>query len=210
VFFLVQVGRGTAEGALSAEDHEDVCHLLWDASHHGSSCARWRRRSSAAWSPSAAPACRAVQSPVRAAGTETDGAAGRRCGTPSRTRLPPATARESSSSPTTARCTPRVSCAGLGTVREQRWPTSTATIRRCWRSGRRVRPGRCGACEHRDLCGGSPARAWAATGRRAGRGPACALHAGARLGPLTGTGGSGARAAGLGPRPRAAARSSAT
>jgi MoaA/NifB/PqqE/SkfB family radical SAM enzyme len=35
VFFLVQTGRGTAEGAVTPGEHEDVCHFLYDASRHG-------------------------------------------------------------------------------------------------------------------------------------------------------------------------------
>ena len=35
VFFLVHVGRGVASGALTPEEHEDVCNFLWDASHYG-------------------------------------------------------------------------------------------------------------------------------------------------------------------------------
>jgi len=35
VFFLVHVGRGEATGAISPEEHEDVCNFLYDASHHG-------------------------------------------------------------------------------------------------------------------------------------------------------------------------------
>ena len=35
VFFLVHVGRGEATGAISPQEHEDVCHFLFDASHHG-------------------------------------------------------------------------------------------------------------------------------------------------------------------------------
>lgn len=35
VFFLVQVGRGTAAASLTAAGHEDVCHFLYDASAYG-------------------------------------------------------------------------------------------------------------------------------------------------------------------------------
>ena len=35
VFFLVHVGRGVASGAITAEEHEDVCHFLYDASQYG-------------------------------------------------------------------------------------------------------------------------------------------------------------------------------
>jgi len=37
VFFLVQVGRGVATDAVTADEHEDVCHFLYDASQHASS-----------------------------------------------------------------------------------------------------------------------------------------------------------------------------
>ena len=35
VFFLVHVGRGTATEAVSPQEHEDICHFLYDASHYG-------------------------------------------------------------------------------------------------------------------------------------------------------------------------------
>ena len=35
VFFLVHVGRGEATGAISPTEHEDVCHFLFDASQYG-------------------------------------------------------------------------------------------------------------------------------------------------------------------------------
>ncbi len=35
VFFLVHVGRGVATGAVGPAEHDDVCHFLYDASHHG-------------------------------------------------------------------------------------------------------------------------------------------------------------------------------
>ena len=35
VFFLVHVGRGEATGAITAQQHEEVCHFLYDASHYG-------------------------------------------------------------------------------------------------------------------------------------------------------------------------------
>jgi MoaA/NifB/PqqE/SkfB family radical SAM enzyme len=35
VFFLVQVGRGQAAGAISAAEHGGVCHFLYDASRYG-------------------------------------------------------------------------------------------------------------------------------------------------------------------------------
>ena len=35
VFFLVQVGRGVQTGAITAGQHEDVCHFLYDAARYG-------------------------------------------------------------------------------------------------------------------------------------------------------------------------------
>ena len=35
VFFLVHVGRGIAASSVSPDEHEDVCHFLYDASRHG-------------------------------------------------------------------------------------------------------------------------------------------------------------------------------
>ena len=34
VFFLVQVGRGTATTAITPEEHEEVCHFLFEAAQH--------------------------------------------------------------------------------------------------------------------------------------------------------------------------------
>ena len=35
VFFLVQVGRGTAEGDVRPAEYEEICHFLYDAAHYG-------------------------------------------------------------------------------------------------------------------------------------------------------------------------------
>ena len=35
VFFLVQMGRGVSTEAISAQEHEDICHFLYDASQYG-------------------------------------------------------------------------------------------------------------------------------------------------------------------------------
>ena len=35
LFFLIQVGRGSALGELTPAENEAVCHFLYDASRHG-------------------------------------------------------------------------------------------------------------------------------------------------------------------------------
>ena len=62
-------------------------------------------------------------------------------------------------------------------ARDRRWPTSTATTR----TSRSIRAaefsGQCGVCTFADMCGGSRARAWAATGDVLSEDPACQLVA---------------------------------
>jgi radical SAM protein with 4Fe4S-binding SPASM domain len=43
--------------------------------------------------------------------------------------------------------------------------------------------GRCGRCEYREICGGSRARAWSATGDALAEDPLCAYEPQAHLGP---------------------------
>ena len=96
------------------------------------------------------------------------------------------TAKASSLSPTTARCTRPGSCpSALGSVRERpvleiyRDDPVLKAIRKA------EFPGRCGYCEYADECGGSRARAYAATGDPLADDPACSYvpsgrHSGSR------------------------------
>jgi radical SAM protein len=175
VFFLVHVGRGVAEGAISPDEHEDVCHFLYDASQHGF-------------------IVRTVEAPFfrRVVSWRQDGMPGPE--TPTYQRLsarltelmgePAARVRAQ-----TARTRDgkgivfvahdgQVTPAGflplpLGSVKER----TLAEIYRETPLLKDIRAarfsGRCGVCEYADLCGGSRARAYAAFGDPLAEDPAC-------------------------------------
>lgn len=177
VFFLVHVGRGVAEGALTAQEHEDVVNLLWLASHYGY-------------------VVRTVEAPFfrRVVVQRRDGGPAPRTALHARLagRLekllgPPRGAPSAHTAATRdgkgilfVSHDGQVYPAGflpmeLGSVREQ----SLADLYRdhpVLVSVRGARfAGRCGVCEYGDLCGGSRARAYAATGDPLGEDPACAF-----------------------------------
>ncbi len=175
VFFLVHVGRGVATGAITAAEHEEVCHFLYDASQRGY-------------------IVRTVEAPFFRRVV-----AFRRVGVPA-----PATplyrqlvARlqdllgQAQAQPSAHTAATRdgkgilfvahdgeVYPAGflplpLGNIREH-------PLRETYRNHPMLRAiraahftGRCGRCEYADLCGGSRARAFAATGDPLAEDPAC-------------------------------------
>jgi len=175
VFFLVHVGRGVATDAVSPQEHEDICHFLYDASRHGF-------------------IVRTVEAPFFRRVVSR-----RRAGDPAPTSgLYPALSErlEALMGPATTR--PRAHTAAtrdgngivfvaydgevypagflphpLGNVRA--YPI--AQIYRDDPLLRRIRAtdftGRCGRCEYADMCGGSRARAFAASGDPLGEDPAC-------------------------------------
>jgi radical SAM protein with 4Fe4S-binding SPASM domain len=178
VFFLVHVGRGVASGAVSPEEHEDVCHFLYDASQYGF-------------------VVRTVEAPFfRRVVTE------RRAGAqPPRTAtylglaqrltalLGPGERRPSAHTAATRDGKGILFVAhdgevypagflplGLGNLRDR--PLSE--IYRDDPLLRRIRAaeftGRCGQCPYADLCGGSRARAFAASGDPLAEDPACAFR----------------------------------
>ncbi len=175
VFFLVHVGRGEATGAISLQEHEDVCHFLYDASHYGF-------------------IVRTVEAPFfRRVVVQ------RREGVPAPEdelyvrlhhelveRLGPGRERSSAHTASTRDGKGIVFVAyngevypagflplGLGSVREK----ALADIYRADPTLLQIRSmqfgGRCGVCEYADLCGGSRARAYAATGDPLAEDPAC-------------------------------------
>mgnify|MGYP001003527217 FL=1 len=175
VFFLVHVGRGEATGAITPQEHEDVCHFLYDASHYGY-------------------IVRTVEAPFfRRVVVQ------RREGLPAPAdelyvrlheqlvaHLGPERGRSSAHTASTRDGKGIVFVAyngevypagflplGLGSVREQ----PLADIYRDNSTLLRIRSmefgGRCGVCEYADLCGGSRARAYAATGDPLAEDPAC-------------------------------------
>lgn len=175
VFFLVHVGRGVATDAVTPAEHEDVCHFLYDASQHGF-------------------IVRTVEAPFFRRIV-----ASRRAGAPAPTTelyrqmsgqlgdlMGPATAIARAHTASTrdgkgilfVAYDGEVNPAGflphpLGNVREE--PMSA--IYRDHPLLRQIRAaeftGRCGVCEYADLCGGSRARAFAASGDPLGEDPAC-------------------------------------
>jgi AdoMet-dependent heme synthase len=175
VFFLVHVGRGEATGAITAAEHEDVCHFLYDASHYGFIVRTVE-----------APFFRRVVVERRAGRPAPGTTTYHRMHERLVERLGPA---ERGSSAHTASTRDgkgivfvshdgEVYPAGflplaLGSVRER----SLAEIYRDSPVLRRIRAaefsGRCGRCEYADLCGGSRARAYADTGDPLAEDSAC-------------------------------------
>jgi radical SAM protein with 4Fe4S-binding SPASM domain len=175
VFFLVHVGRGAATGAVSAGEHEDVCHFLYEASRYGFIVRTVE-----------APFFRRVVAQRRAGGPPPDSELYHALATELSGLLgPPACPPRAHTSPTRdgkgivfiahdgevypAGFLP----IGLGNIRSR--PLSDIyredPLLRAIRDARFA--GRCGECEYADLCGGSRARAYAATGDPLGDDPAC-------------------------------------
>ena len=175
VFFLVQVGRGAATDAISPAEHEDVCHFLYDASRRGF-------------------VVRTVEAPFfrRVVATRRAGerAPGRALYASLCERLDhllgPATRPASAHTAPTRDGKGILFVAhdgevypagflpmGLGSVRSQPLPDIYRgdPLLRAIRAAQFT--GRCGRCEYADLCGGSRARAYAATGDPLGEDPAC-------------------------------------
>jgi radical SAM protein len=177
VFFLVHVGRGVAEGALTAQEHEDVAHLLWHASHYGFVVRTVE-----------APFFRRVVTQRRAGGPAPDSELYRRLVARLQALLGPARSAPSAHTAATrdgkgilfVSHDGQVYPAGflpleLGSVREH----DLADLYRNHPVLVGVRgarfSGRCGHCPYSDLCGGSRARAYAATGDPLAEDPACAF-----------------------------------
>ncbi|MEI2775101.1 MAG: TIGR04053 family radical SAM/SPASM domain-containing protein [Tetrasphaera sp.] len=178
VFFLVHVGRGVAEGAITPEEHEDVCHFLYDASQYGfivrtveapffRRVVAWRREGRPA--PDAPGYRRLSARLVELLGEPTE-----------TLRAQTARTRDGKGIVFVA-YDGTVTPAGflplpLGSIRER----PLADIYRGDPLLRRIRAaeftGRCGVCEYADLCGGSRARAYAASGDPLAEDPACAYQ----------------------------------
>ena len=175
VFFLVQMGRGVSTEAISAQEHEDICHFLYDASQYGF-------------------IIRTVEAPFfrrivtrRLAGDEAPvSALYEKLSQRLISLLGPATVRMRAHTTATrdgkgivfVAYDGEIYPAGflpqpLGNVRDH----PIAEIYRDNLLLREIRSsnfsGRCGYCEYADLCGGSRARAYAATGNALGEDPAC-------------------------------------
>ena len=175
VFFLVQVGRGVATDAITPDEHEDVCHFLYDAAQHG-----FIVRTVEA--PFFRRVVKARQDGAPVPTSDLYGAMSGRL----ETLMGPATARPRAQTASTrdgkgilfVAYDGEVNPAGflplpLGNVRDE----TVATIYRDNPLLLKIRAaeftGRCGVCEYADLCGGSRARAYAASGDPLGEDPAC-------------------------------------
>jgi len=180
VFFLVHVGRGIATGAITPEEHEDVCHFLYDASAYGFIVRTVE-----------APFFRRVVTERRAGGSAPDTAVYRNLSEQLTTLLGPATRKPNPHTAATRDGKGILFVAhdgevypagflplGLGNLRDH--PLSA--IYRDDALLKQIRgtnfQGRCGQCEYADLCGGSRARAYAATGNALGEDPACIYQPG--------------------------------
>jgi radical SAM protein len=179
VFFLVETGRGATAGAVTPSEHLDACHLLHDASRYGFVVrtveAPFFRRvvaeRRAGGPPPASPTYRALAGRL----VELLGPPGERSSAHT------AATRDGKGIVFVAH-DGEVHPAGflplpLGSVRER----PLAEIYRDDPLLRRIRAadftGRCGACAYADLCGGSRARAYAATGDPLGEDTACPFDA---------------------------------
>lgn len=175
VFFLVHVGRGEATGAIGADEHEQVCHLLYDASHYGFIVRTVE-----------APFFRRVVVQRRESAAAPSGELYERLHADLEHRLGPPVQRSSAHTAATrdgkgivfVAHDGQVYPAGflpleLGSVRD----TPLSVLYRDSEVLRQIRSadfgGRCGRCEWADLCGGSRARAYATSGDPLAEDPAC-------------------------------------
>lgn len=177
VFFLVRTGRGADLAELSPEENEDLCHFLYDASGYGfivrtveapffRRVAVWRREGRPApTGPLYAGLARRLRGLLGQPGPAKAQTKGTRDG-----KGIVFVAHDGHVYPAGFLPLP------LGNVRER----SLVDLYRESPLLRDIRAarfrGRCGACEYRDLCGGSRARAYAASGDPLGEDPACAYR----------------------------------
>ena len=178
LFFLVRTGRGAALGELDAEQCEHVCHFLVDASRYGMIVRTVE-----------APFFRRVLAERRAGGAAPADGLYRELRRGLLAELgPPRRRSRAQTRGTRDGCgvifighDGTISPSGfmplaLGNVREQ----SILSVYREHPLLRKIRAaefhGRCGACQWRDLCGGSRARAYAALGDPLGEDPSCAFR----------------------------------
>jgi radical SAM protein len=175
VFFLVQVGRGTRQEALTPAEHEEICHFLYDASHYGVIVRTVE-----------APFFRRVVAGRRGGKAAPETALYQDLAARLRHLLGAPTSRPSAHTAPTRDGKGILFVAhdgevypagflplGVGNVRNK----SLRTIYQDDQLLRAIRAarfsGRCGRCEYADLCGGSRARAYASSGDPLGDDPAC-------------------------------------
>ncbi len=177
VFFLIEVGRGEAVGALSPAGQQDVCDFLFDASQYGLVVRTVE-----------APFFRRTVRQRREGRPPAGGARYRELTARLGGLLGPPTRQSSAQTASTrdgkgvvfVSSTGDVYPAGflplgLGNVRDRslRDIYTGSPLLRDIRAARFS--GQCGHCAYSDLCGGSRARAYAATGDPLAEDPACVL-----------------------------------
>ncbi len=186
VFFLVSVGRGTAVSATSAAENEDISHFLFEASQYGflvrtveapffRRVATWRRGLGEVDDPQAYFALGSLYGDLR---------------TRLRQLLGPGTERAMAPSVATRDGMGVIFVGHDGSVRPSGFlPHALGNIQvqelaEIYRENPMLRAirasefsGRCGQCAFRSLCGGSRARAFAATGDPLGEDPGCIFGA---------------------------------
>jgi radical SAM protein len=178
VFFLVEVGRGRSTGALSPAGHEDVCNFLFDASRYGFVVrtveAPFFRRTVLERRAGSPP-------PASALYTRLAGRLRELLGPPDHVPSAHTAATRDGKGIIFVSSTGDAYPAGflpvsLGNVKDRplRDIYAHSPLLRDIRAARFT--GRCGRCEYADLCGGSRARAYAATGDPLGEDPACAAR----------------------------------
>jgi len=183
VFFLISVGRGHSIAEIESDEYEDVCHFLVDAAQYGMTVRtveapffrrvrHWRaQRTDSSLDPSTefrlGPLYRELRARLR-----------QQTGEPTSKVLAPMIATRDGKGIVFVGHDGQVYPAGflplpLGSVRDK-------TVLDIYRDDpvlkaiRRAEfPGRCGHCEYADECGGSRARAYAATGDPLADDPAC-------------------------------------
>jgi AdoMet-dependent heme synthase len=183
VFFLIAVGRASAREDLSAQECEDVCHFLVEAAQYGMVVRtveapffrrvhRWRDSDGT----SNAPLGRGHGDLYRYLSERLS----RRLGPPATRVLAPTVATRDGKGIVFVAHNGDIYPSGflplrLGNVRDggllsvyRDHPTLHAIRAAAF-------PGRCGKCDFSDLCGGSRARSYAATGDVLGDDPACVL-----------------------------------
>ena len=178
VFFLVHVGRGVGAGAITADEHEQVCHFLFDAAHHGLVVRTVE-----------APFFRRVVAERRSGRPAPTGALYRQLsarlrdllGAPSRPASAHTAATRDGKGIVFIAYDGEVHPAGflpvpLGNIR-------TGRLDDIYRGDPLLRAiraanftGRCGRCDYADRCGGSRARAYASSGDPLGEDPACSYQ----------------------------------
>ena len=175
VFFLVHVGRGVTSGAITAAEHEQVCHFLYDAAQHDLVVRTVE-----------APFFRRVVADRRSGRPVPVGALYTKLAAQLRDLSGPARSQASAHTAATRDGKGIVFIAYDGAIHPAGFlPIPLGNVRnRQLADIYRDDPllvairgakftGRCGRCEYADLCGGSRARAYATTGDPLGEDPAC-------------------------------------